>query len=226
MAKYFLTLALMACLALGAAAQDENEGWGTLTLEWNPMTYHYTGKIAHNDYYYYDDDYDYNMNGFSIGYTRAFPLTQSVPLFLEPGLLAQFTYWSDTESGNSWEETKKIMVASLKAPVNLLYKFTFPNSSIALMPFAGITVRGNLWGEYKEDWVEDHESGSSSVNIFDKKKMGKDDVFKRVQVGWQIGVKARFGEKFIVGGSYGTDFNEISKKYKMHTGTLMVGLVL
>jgi len=222
MAKYFFTLALMACLALGAAAQDENEGWGTLTLEWNPMTHHYTGKKSH-DYYYYDYDYDNNMNGFSIGYTHAFPLSHSVPLFLEPGLLAQFTYHSKSYDDYYYSDySDKYMMASLKAPVNVLYKFTFPNSSIALMPFAGLTVRGNLWGENK--WEEGKESGS--VNLFDKKKMGKDDVWKRVQVGWQIGVKARFGQKFIVGGSYGTDFNEICRKYKFRTGTLMVGLIL
>ncbi len=220
MAKYFFTLAFMACLALGAAAQDENEGWGTLTLEWNPMAFHDT---RHHDHYY---DYDRNQeaNGFSIGYTRAFSLTEKVPLFLEPGVLGQFTYFKETYRDDyyyDYESYDKYMMASLKVPVNVLYKITFPNSTIALMPFAGLTVRCNLWAEDK--WKDGKESGS--IDLFSKKKMD-DYAWKRVQVGWQIGAKARFGEKFIVGGSFGTDFNEIYKKCRIYSGTVMVGLIL
>lgn len=233
MIKKFFSLVIMASLALGAAAQfsnsgngggsvaSDNEGWSTVYLEWNPITIHYTGKTSD-----YDDYDDPTLTGFSLGYSHAFSLTSSTPLFVEVGGAAQFAFHKETSDYDD-DSSETTMLASIKVPVNLLYKFELNNSSIALMPFLGLTVRGNVWGQSKYEYEDyDGKNHSETADLFNKKDMGKDGVWKRVQVGWQIGLKARFGEKFIVGGSYGTDFNDIAKKYKARTGTISVGLII
>ncbi len=227
--KIYLVLAIMACIVLNASAQfssngngssataSDNSGWNTVYVEWNPSSFVYTGKDD-------DDDFDGGFNGFSLGYSRAISLSSSVPLFLEPGLAGQFSFKKVEEGGSYYSFTEKISVISLKVPVNLIYKFDIPNSTVSLLPFAGLSFRGNLWGELKEEEEYDGDSDSESFNLFDKDDMdGKEKTWKRFQIGWQIGLKARFAERFIVSGSYGTDFSEIAKKFKVHTGTVSIG---
>ena len=47
--------------------------------------------------------------------------------------------------------------------------------------------------------------------------------WNRLQVGWQIGLKARLGSSFLVGLSYGNDMSEIAKKTTISTTSLTVG---
>lgn len=218
--KHLLVFAAMAAMSLSASAQFsdsgsgsmaaiDNDGWSTVYVEWNPTTYYYTGK---------SDDYDdYNFNAFSLGYSRAFALSQTTPLYLEAGGAAQYGFYSD-----EYNDTDiKYRMLSLKVPVNLMYKWSLSSSNIDLIPFLGLSMRCNIWGEkrYSYSWDEDDDT----KDLFDKKDMGKESVWKRFQIGWQIGLKARFNNKFIIGGSYGTDFNDISKKFKFRSGSIMIG---
>lgn len=245
MKKLFVLFAV-ACLALTASAQfsnsgsssttydSDNSGWSTIYLEYNPMSMYYSGKK--------EKGYDYdavNYNGFSLGYSRAFALSQSIPIFLETGLGAQFTFRSDTKESNEnyhstwWKETTRVHMLSLKVPVNFMYKWSIPNSKVELIPYLGLTMRANVWGQVKEseEGEDDYEvsgvySDSESYNLFSEdedKGMGKGNAWKRFQIGWQIGLKARFAQKFVVGGSFGTDFMEIAKNEKFITGSIMLG---
>lgn len=224
MKKLFFLIAT-AILSLSASAQfansgsgsssatADNEGWSTIYAEWNPMTYYYTGK---------GESDDTNFNAFSLGYNRAFSLSASTPIFIETGLALQYGFHKDSDDDD--EYTLKYSVLSAKIPVNFMYKWSIPNSTVELIPHLGLTMRANVWGQGKEEWEDSNgKSKSEDWDIFSKKDMGKDGVWKRVQIGWQIGLKARFAQKFIIGGSYGTDFNEISKKFKFRTGTIMLG---
>ncbi len=47
--------------------------------------------------------------------------------------------------------------------------------------------------------------------------------WKRLQIGWQIGLKARFGQNFMAGVSYGSDFSEIAYKSTIQTTSLTIG---
>lgn len=62
-------------------------------------------------------------------------------------------------------------------------------------------------------------------NDSDMKKSGLLDgkPWKRFQVGWQIGLKSRIGNNFIVGVSYGKDFSEIAYKTTVQTTTISMG---
>ncbi|MBP3737746.1 MAG: outer membrane beta-barrel protein [Muribaculaceae bacterium] len=209
----------------GSSSMGDNSGWNTVYAEWNPTSMYYTGK---------GDADKVNFNAFSLGYSKAFALSQSVPIFLEAGLAAQFMFKSETvderyyEDDSWWKEKQSIHMLSVKVPVNVIYKWNIPNSRVELMPFMGISLRGNVWGEWKEsletvvNGKHNDENGSDSYNLFSKDEMeGKQ--WKRFQIGWQAGIKARFNEKFLIGGSIGTDFMEIAKKEKFINGSIMLG---
>lgn len=202
--------------------REVSNGWNTVYVEYNPTTMYYTGKGSRNDI---------NFNGFSLGYNHAFSLSPSVPIYLETGLAARFTFKSESKEDKYaywWhKETTSVRFLSLKVPVNFLYVWSLPNTRVDLIPFAGLNMRGNLWGERKVTKESEndghHYNDSKSKNLFNQNTMGKSGVCKRFQIGWQIGLKARFADQFIIGGSFGTDFIEFTNKWKLRNGTIMLG---
>ena len=125
---------------------------------------------------------------------------------------------------DDYDAEQKFSMFSFKIPVNLLYKFDIPNSTVSLMPHAGINLRYNLSAKMKYTYEDYYYDESKEVDLFDKKDMGSDKAtWNRFQLGWQIGVKARFGQSFLVGVSYGSDFSEIAKKTKISTTTISLG---
>lgn len=99
-----------------------------------------------------------------------------------------------------------------------MYKFQFPNSSIAIAPYVGINLRFNVWGEQKQEY----KNLGHTYNLFDKDDM-EDDDWNRFQIGWRTGVKGYFGNRFMVGAGYGYDFNDLYKKAKVGEWTLQLG---
>ncbi len=230
----FLAMAAILSISSGAYAQFTNtssgssvssvntDGWSTIWVEYNPIKVKF--DVSGMD--------DESLTGFSAGYSRAFSLSQGTPVFLEAGLGVQYANYSDSKSGyiEDYEEYGKVNVDqditiwSAKVPVNLLYNFQLPNSSISLAPFAGATLRYNLSGSLKYE-VDDY---SEKYDLFKKKDMDEagfldGKAWKRFQIGWQIGLKARFGENFMAGVSYGSDFSEIAYKSKIQTTSITVG---
>lgn len=198
--------------SVGGGRDDDREvskGWNTIYAEWNPTTLTFKGDVD-----------NVSLNGFSLGYSRAISLTSSVPIYLETGLAAQFTLKGKTDDPYYFGS---IHMISFKVPVNFLYTWNIPNTNVHLIPFLGLNLRGNVWGQYKEEELINWELEDIEYDLFDKHQMGESFVFKRFQVGWQIGLKARFNDRFIVGGSFGTDFTEIAKKNKFRNGTIMLG---
>ena len=192
--KKMMLLAIMAVLGLQAKAQSSSTtGWSTVGVEYLPMTMDF-GNLGSTSF-----------SGFALNYTNAIGLTSDVPLFLEWGVGAQYTYKSKNDV--------TIQCASLKVPVNLLYNFQLPDTKVNLAPYVGLKFRGNVWGEAS---VEDE-----SWNLF-----GDEMDCKRFQVGWNIGVKARFNDKMFIGVGYGSDFNEFADGTKISEVSLQLGIVL
>lgn len=169
------------------------DGWKTFGIEYLPGSFSYDGGSQ-------------SFTGLAINYTKANSITQSIPLFWEWGLGVQYSYES--------EDYETIHYASVKVPINLIYDFQIPNTNINLDPYIGLKFRGNVWGEYKEDYKE-----SYSYNLFDERD------WKRFQIGGQIGLKARFNNKFFLGIGYGFDFNEIAKKTNVNEVSISAGIV-
>lgn len=228
--KFF---AVAACLAIssGAYAQFTNnsssssstsvnpDGWSTVWVEYNPIKVKFDVSGV-------DDE---SLTGFSAGYSKAFSISQGYPIFLEAGVGLQYANYSDSEkvyiSGfGTVTVDQDITIWSAKVPVNLLYKYDLPNSNISIAPFVGATLRYNLSGTLKYEAA----GYSEKYDLFDDDDM--DDAnfldgesWKRFQIGWQIGVKARVGQHFMAGISYGNDFSEIAYKSTIQTTSITLG---
>lgn len=226
--KKFFVLAAMAVACASASAQflDSNassasastvssDGWSTLYLQYNPMTFDADGG-------------DLDFTGFTFGFNRAISLSSSTPLFIEVGGALTYAYYSEDEDygydydydydyGYDYDGTEyKVNVWSLKVPVSLTYDWQVADK-ISILPYAGLTFRYNLAGKYKVEYDGDE----IDANLFDDDEMG-DSAFKRFQIGWQIGVNAKFN-KFLVGLSYGSDFSEIADDCKIKTTSITIG---
>ena len=226
--KYLATLALMVA-SLNTSAQFANgggssassvstEGWNTIWAEWNPSTFLIDVKNADNQ----------SFTGLSLGYSRAFSVMSSHPLFVEAGLGLQYSFYNeDMNDDYGYDDGDiKFNMFSLKAPINLIYKFEIPNTSISIMPFLGVSLRFNLSATLKEEYDDGVYSSSDKYNLFDKDDMGSSkETWNRFQIGWQVGSKVGIGKNFILGLSYGTDFSEIAEDWKIGAGTISLGYV-
>ena len=179
-------------------------------------------------------------NSVSGGYNYAFPVSGTLPLYVEAGIAAKYV-WKDKNG-------QKFNMLSAKVPVNLLYSYPV-NESFAIEPYAGLYLRGNIfgkvkydssydddddWGGYDDDdydWGDDDDydwgdddwsrqgnsralaasdDDSKSLDIFSKDDMG-DAACKRIQLGMQVGVRARINNQFLIGVGYSMDLTNISK---------------
>lgn len=153
------------------------------------------------------------------------------------------SYCSVSWNGGNYDLKASYSTLNLKVPVNLAYKFTF--GDVSLIPYAGLNFKLNLLGKMKfalddsddlpegsseEDlWddLKDYNDFSQSTNLLDKKEMednlgaDKDQVWKRFQMGWQIGVGLDYNNLH-VGLGYTKDIMELCKKVK--TSSVMVSL--
>lgn len=190
---------------------------------------------------------DVKLNGVSVGYTHGFNIVRELPLFVEFGVNGSYAATTlDYEdlglSSDTFEE--KLYVVSLNVPVSLAYKLSFSKQT-SLTPFVGVNFRGMLLGKGKyaitdQTWLDQmHEDGFSDseiweeveakyslkqeMNLFDKGDMGgKNAAWKRLQVGWQIGVGLNYKHLY-VGLAYGEDFSELYKKCKVAFTTVSLG---
>lgn len=210
--KKMLILAVMAVMGLQAQAQivssrssmvtrqvyDEPKsykGWSTFGIEYLPSSWSMDGTSE-------------SFTGLALNYTNAISLTQSAPLFLEWGVGGQYSFYS--------KDDFKIRYASVKVPVNFIYDFQITNTRIHLDPYVGLKARFNVWGQAKEEYRGD----SDSWNLF-----GDEGGWKRFQIGWNIGVKARFNDSFFVGVAYGSDFSKIADNTRVNEVSISLGLV-
>ena len=170
-------------------------GWSTLGVEYLPSSW----KV---------DGHSTSFTGLALNYTQAISLTQSAPLFLEWGIGGQYSFKSEGD--------ETLHYASVKIPINFIYDIEIPGANINIDPYVGLKLRGNVWGEDKYDDGYYDESW----DLF-----GDEGGAKRFQVGWNIGVKARFNNKFFFGVAYGSDFNEFVDETKISEISLSLGLV-
>lgn len=243
MAAAFLSVATSASAQTTTAqsASSEvssvNNGWNTVSIEWTP------GKLS------FDAGDSWSFNGLSLGYSRAISVSKTIPLYVEAGLGLQYSFLSKMEKisgyynkttgtfhdtslyGGTYVNAKVDIDGSLftaKVPVELLYAWQIPDSKVTLIPHAGINLRFNVLGKAK---VKAEVSGNGileteehTYNLFNEDDMeGTDNMMNRFQIGWQIGLKARFNNLFMLGLSYEYD-SEIFKKANTKGFSVTAGL--
>jgi len=225
----------------GSSYKVDLNSWDRITVSYSPMKY--VTDIKGND--------DFNMTGFSLGYEKGFSIARSLPIFIETGANMQYAFKTfDNEdredagisSPHYYDMKATYSTLNLKVPVNLAYKLTF--GDVSLIPYVGLNFKLNLLGQLKysledpddlegsqyddEDdfWNDiedsDEDGMKQTLNMFEKKDVGgKDYVWKRFQMGWQIGVGLDYNNLH-VGLGYTKDIMELCKKVK--TSSVMVSL--
>lgn len=181
------------------SSASDNEGFGTLFLQYNPSQIHasYKGNSSNS-----------SVNAFTLGFTYALPLG-GIPLYLEFGAAAQYFFksedidyydYDDYYGYSSSHEKAKFSMFSIKIPVNVMYSFDV-SDAVSIIPYAGLYGRVNVLAQTKV--------GDEKANHFSKDDMG-DDTWKRFQLGANLGCKARFAKKFAVGIGYYMDITKIT----------------
>ena len=245
--RFLFSLAIMACIVLNASAQfsnsgssnttvSDNKGWTSLYLQYNNIGVSHD-KITDSDYK--EMGLSETMNGVTLGVNQAFNIVPSIPLYLEAGLGVQFALYSDNYSNYYGQDyygqdydlkyDYKGHILSAKVPLNILYRYSIPNTSIAIEPLLGIDLRINILGKLKEnrtlyvDGVKE-KAQDSEINPFKKDDMNNEPL-KRFQTGWHIGANVAFNKVFL-GLQYGSDFSKIHDDVynpKLRTFTVSLG---
>lgn len=216
--KLLLVVSLLG-IAATASAQFANSAGSSYGFgNWQSI------KVSYLPASFDGDGADIDFNGAMVSYLRGFGITEDVPLFIETGLGVSWI-GGDFESiiGASIDATTgetdfyytniDLNFFSVNIPVNFGYRHAF-NENCSIAPFVGITLRGNLFGNYKED--------GESYNAFDKDEVGEGFQLKRFNIGWQVGV-GLYLKSFYIGASYGKDFNEIVESGKAVVPKLTLG---
>ena len=164
------------------------KGWNSIYVEYLPF------KINKQSF-----------TGAALNYSHAFSVTQKIPLYVEAGVGGQFSFYK--------KEQVKTHFVSAKLPVNVIYEYDIPGTSISLDPFVGMRLRVNIWGETE---IEDYDS----YDLFED----EGGHCERVQVGWHAGLKVRINKAFFVGAAYGTDFMDFSQDNKINELAVSLGV--
>lgn len=215
----------------GQAALATPADFNTVYVEYN---------IESQRYSYEGHSSSESGNSISAGFAHAFALSNTMPLYVEPGIAAKYV-WKK-------EDGSKFNMLSLKVPVNLV--FAYPVSdAFTIAPYAGAYLRFNLFGKQKidskytdwddEDWgdVDDWDDWygarsqsktsvhkvKDSYDVFSKDDMG-DDAWNRFNVGMQVGVRAHINNMFVVGVGYTQELTNICDHTKFSSVDLTLGI--
>lgn len=153
MKKLSCIVVLMLLISISSYGQSSNnnnsDGWSTINLQWNPSTY------------VPDKGESENFTGLSMVYNKAFAVSQSIPLYFEVGLGAQYSFYSKDITEDVAKELgvtttalstllrpeEKIKMLSAKVPISLAYAFPIPETSLTLIPYVGLDIRFNIMGK-------------------------------------------------------------------------------
>lgn len=187
----------------------------------------------------FSEDKAPSFNGLTLGYNYAVNLIKNVPVYVELGGAVQYSFFSEERTAEIYNNQKigddKYSLLSLKIPVSISYKHQIPNSAIAISPYAGLVLRGNIVGKCKKKYNDDYKAFADylaggyftledyNLDLFSEDDMGKDDVWSRIQIGWQAGVNVYVTSFLYLGASYGTDFSHIATNLKVNTGSITIG---
>lgn len=188
----------------GSSRTAGADGYSAIWAGYAPTTF----KTSYDGSSHSEDGY----STFSIGWTKATPLQSS--LLGEYGVFADLTYKKEKDGGVTTTET----LLGVKVPVNVLYALPL-GEGITLYPYAGLNGKLYLLGSAKAKY----EDESVSTNFFSKDDMG-DEVYKRFTIGYQIGLRAGFGNYFASIG-YTDDITKIADYTTINKIEIGVGML-
>ncbi len=180
------------------------DGWGSLYMSIDSPVLVFEGDD--------DDTFDFD-GGFTVGYSSVEPLQGNLPLFLECGVEASYSYISeeDEEDYYSWKESMSYL--NLAIPVNVIYEYAL-NDMITLAPYAGLSAKYGLSFKEKYEVEYDGDTESEEYSLYDEDEMG-DYALTRFLFGCQYGLNIHIQNKYIVGIKWQNDITEISKEEEL-----------
>lgn len=175
----------------------------------NPLTLTYKSNGAYNN--------TYGM-GLDLGMASMIPMAPAVPFYLEVGFGAQYSFGSLPNPAGALLEAvdKKIGASSfgIKIPVNFAYFIEFGRSDVAVIPYAGIGVLGNISGKVKVN--------STKFDLYDSESPVEGN---RFVLGGQFGCRFAF-HRFLVGVGYEHSFTKVAPHISASQVALSVGVIL
>ena len=144
-----------------------------------------------NSYNKRDEAKSASLHGFTTGWMYGINVTKGkcLPLYVEPGAAINF--------GIGEAMTDKDKILSFEVPVNVTYRYKFPNTNIRISPYMGIHFKVNIlaMGEIRDE----------SYNLFSSDDFKYSDGMNRFQMGMQLGANFEFS-RFFVGLGWNYDF--------------------
>ena len=165
--------------------------FNTVDLTYSPITMKSTmgGSSLTEDY-----------NGISLNWSQARLMTDKLPIYLQYGAGAQFSWYTDSISYDDSNVKTTTTFLTVKVPVNVLYNFAIPNTNLSVMPYLGLNAQIHVLGQSKTSQEYDGETQTVKTNFFSKDDM-EDHPYNRFVLGWQIGAMVSF-DKYFVGIGY------------------------
>lgn len=161
------------------------------------------------------------MNGFSGGYICGIRLFKSSPLFLETGFRLAYAWAEkDVKAEKVKFGTTSVQTFGAVIPVNFAYRFS-DNGDFSLVPFVGITLKGNFLAELDYEGVD---GGKSHTNLFDDIEDEEDPglSMKHFQLGWNCGFNVNY-KGLSLGLAYGRDITNMLYRTKSYEYRVSVG---
>ncbi len=195
--SFVLTVALMA-IATTASAQFANSGQKATKVSTNTENYN-RFVAAYNSFSLSTEGASLDLTGLSVGWTKGINIADGTPLYVETGLHVMYAFGSEYGCDQSY--------LGVNVPVLITYKIA-PIETMAILPYAGLNLRGNILGkesddDYKFDYFDDYDA-------------------KRFGVGASLGVNFDF-ETLSVGLGYTFDFTEMMEEIKVEYFTVALG---
>ena len=188
--------------------------FNTVDLTYSPVTMKATmgGSSLTEDY-----------NGISLNWSQARLMTDKLPIYLQYGAGAQFSWYTDSSSSDYYDVKTTTSFLTVKVPVNVLYNFAIPNTNLSVMPYLGLNAQVHVLGQSKTSQEYDGETQTFKVNYFSKDDM--EDPYNRFVLGWQIGAMVSY-DKYFVGIGYNGPVTSLYKNGDLKIQTSQVNISL
>ena len=164
-----------------------------------------------------------DYNGISLNWSQARLMTDKLPIYLQYGAGAQFSWYTDSSSSDYYDVKTTTSFLTVKVPVNVLYNFAIPNTNLSVMPYLGLNAQVHVLGQTKASQEYDGETETTKVNYFSKDDM--EDPYNRFVLGWQIGAMVSY-DKYFVGIGYNGPVTSLYKNgdFKIQTSQVNISL--
>ena len=242
---YFLLLAAVVAMTTDASAQFVQSSATTNTAKANTTTstapdcsgenfylgYNIVSLEWSHDQRGWENAFPLN-SGITAGYNKRVSLNgSSLPLYVDYGANFSYMFGSSEFTGVEYLEDdyyyyeidckykNSTNLASINVPLAVTAPFQVDN--ITILPYVGVNLRFNLFGEEKSSGEASYEgeyvtSISETIDLFDKNDMAYP--FGRFQAGLNLGVNIEF-EKYTVGIGYVNDFSPVYDREGLLTAT-------